>query len=76
MNAIDLVTKSLGCSQSELARRLGVSTAVVSSWKRRGISLAMTKRVAEVSGVPAYVLNPDVFPNPMERPQWKNQNEI
>ncbi len=73
MNAIDLVTKSLGCSQSELARRLGVSTAVVSSWKRRGISLAMTKRVAEVSGVPAHVLNPDVFPNVFAQPMEKSK---
>lgn len=63
---IELALESLGCSQSELARRIGVNHATVSIWKRRGhIPLAQVKKVAEVSGVPAHVLCPKYFPRPV-----------
>lgn len=64
-NPTEFVLESLGCSQTDLAKKLGVQRATVSIWKKRGaIPVKSVKRVAEVTGIPAYILCPDYFPAP------------
>ncbi len=65
INPIVVAIDSLGCSQSDLARQLGVKRATVSVWKKRGfIPVRSVKKVAEATGIPAYVLCPEYFPAP------------
>ena len=67
LNPVDVASRSLGVSQSELARRLGYSRARVSGWKRRGyIPVSEVKKVSEASGVPCHLLDPVHFPKPVE----------
>ena len=65
INPIVVAIDSLGCSQSDLARQLGVRRATVSVWKKRGF--IPVKKVAEATGIPAYVLCPEYFPAPTMR---------
>lgn len=44
---------------SELARRIGVKRQAVSGWRR--IPVGRVRAVAEITGIPARVLRPDVF---------------
>lgn len=46
-------------SQSELARRLGISRAAVSHWRR--VPLRHLCRVAEISGIRRELLRPDLY---------------
>jgi transcriptional regulator with XRE-family HTH domain len=51
---IELALKKLGCTQQELAKRLGVSPTQVSKWKGDGtehMSLEMEKKVKAVAGL-------------------------
>ena len=74
MNPVELALQSLGCTQSELARRLGVGRAVVHAWKvREAIPVREVRRVSEVSGVPAHLLCPKFFPKPVEVPAPSQQ---
>ncbi len=67
LNPVEIAMKSVGCSQSELARRLGVHRSVVSVWKRRGvIPIKAVPRLSSVTGVPPHILRPDFFPRPVE----------
>lgn len=67
LNPVDVASRSLGVTQSELARRLGYSRARVSGWKRRGyIPVSEVKKVSEVSGVPCHLLDAEHFPKPVE----------
>lgn len=62
INPIELALMSLGCTQTELAKRLGFKRATVSSWKKRGfIPVKQVRKVSEVSGIPAHVLCPEYF---------------
>lgn len=61
VNPITLITQTLGISQAELAKRIGVSTGLVSMWKTRGyITQRHLTQVCNVSGLPPYVLNPNI----------------
>jgi len=46
-------------SQSELARRLNISRAAVSHWRR--VPLRHLRRVAEISGIRRELLRPDLY---------------
>ena len=64
-NPVDLAIQSLGWSQTSLAKKLGVHRATVSAWKCRGfVPVKNVKRMADVTGIPAYVLCPEYFPAP------------
>lgn len=66
-NPVELALASLGCSQSELARRLGISRNAVSLWKLRGkVPVEHVLLLSEVSGVPCHILSPKFFPKPVE----------
>ncbi len=73
INPVDLALQSLGCTQTALAKRLGVKRATVSAWKLRGsVPVKAVKRMAEITGIPAYVLSPVYFPAPTieTRPEY------
>ena len=58
-NPIDIATKHLGCTQTELAKRIGCSTGLVSMWKVRGyITQKYLEKACSVTGLPPSVLNP------------------
>lgn len=68
INPIVIAIESLNCTQSDLARQIGVKRATVSIWKKRGfIPVRNVKKVAEVTGIPAYVLCPEYFPAQLVR---------
>ncbi|MGN1209098.1 MAG: helix-turn-helix domain-containing protein [Duodenibacillus sp.] len=65
-NPVELALESLRCSQSELARKMGVHRSCISAWRRRNrVPLSSVKRLSEVSGVPANLLSPKFFPAPV-----------
>lgn len=51
MKRIDALLRERGISAAEFARRLGVLSAHVSNWRRRGIPTDRLPRVADVLGV-------------------------
>ena len=64
-NPVLLALESLKCTQSDLARQLGVKRATVAIWKQRGfIPVRSVKKVSDVTGIPPYVLCPEYFPAP------------
>lgn len=64
-NPIDIVLSTRGCTQSVLAKELGVERATIAVWKCRGfIPPKNVKRLSEVTGIPPYVLCPKYFPAP------------
>lgn len=68
INPIVIAIESLNCTQSDLARQIGVKRATVSIWKKRGfIPVRNVKKVAEVTGIPTYVLCPEYFPAQLVR---------
>lgn len=65
-NPVVLALESLKCSQSELARQIGVKRATVAVWKKRGhIPVRSVKKVTDATGIPPYVLCPEYFPAPV-----------
>ena len=61
INPVKAALQAIGGTQSELARKLGVTPAVVTNWKVRGyITQKYLKKAVEVTGLPASVLNPYV----------------
>ena len=66
-NPVELALASLDCTQSELARRLGLSRNAVSLWKLRGkVPVEHVLLLSKVSGVPCHILSPKFFPKPVE----------
>lgn len=55
-------------SQSELARRLGITLQRLSNWRSRGIPFDQVIRVAQAVDfqVTPHQLNPDLYPNPTD----------
>ena len=65
-NPVIFALESLKCTQSDLARQIGVKRATVSIWKKRGhIPARSVKKVTEATGIPSYVLCPEYFPAPV-----------
>ena len=63
VNPIDVALQTIGGTQAQLAKLIGVTPAVVWNWKRRGyITQKYLKKAVEVTGLPANVLNPYVPP--------------
>ena len=61
VNCIDVAVQACECTQSELAKKIGVSSGQVSMWKKRGyITQKYLKKASEVTGLPAHLLNPFV----------------
>jgi len=50
---------------SELARMLGVSRAAVNKWKQ--VPEARVDEIERLTGVPRYLLRPDLFEHPTRR---------
>ena len=54
VNCIDVAVQACGCTQSELAKKIGVSSGQVSMWKKRGyITQKYLKKASEVTGLPS-----------------------
>lgn len=61
---VDFICESVGITYSELARKLKVSRAAITQWKRRGsIPPVQASRISKLTGIPPYLLN-DIFPRP------------
>lgn len=61
VNPIVLATQTLGCTQAELAEKIGVSKGLISMWKCRGyITVRYLAKACEVTGLPPHVLNHSV----------------
>lgn len=61
INPVALAVASLNCSQSELARRIGVKPGLVHMWRLRGsIPAPHLKKVCQVTGLPPHLLNPNI----------------
>ena len=59
---LETALKAVGDSQSELARRCGVSRQAVNGWVKRGrVSPEHVQCVAQATGVPEWQLAPDIF---------------
>ncbi len=64
-NPVDMVLRTLNCTQADLSRAMGVSRAVISIWKTRGgIPAKRVKRLSEVTGIAPFLLCPEYFPTP------------
>ena len=62
MNKVDLIIEAAG-NQTKLAEKLGVSRQVIHSWTITGvIPVRRVLKVSEVTGIPAHVLRPDIYP--------------
>lgn len=59
--AKNLAIKQIG-SASALARRLGITKSAVCQWER--VPAERVGRVSELTGIPPYVLRPDLFSPP------------
>ena len=66
INPIDAALQAIGGTQSQLARMIGVTPAVVTSWRARGyVTQKHLRKAVEVTGLPAHILNPYI-PAPLE----------
>lgn len=60
-NPVELAMSTLQCNQSELAQKIGVTPAVVYTWKARGaIPAKSLKKACQVTGLPPHLLNPNI----------------
>ena len=76
VNPISRATAKLGCTQSVLAERLGVSTGLVSMWKRRGyITQRHLAKACAVTGLQPHELNPFIPQVRASRKQAKERSE-
>lgn len=67
INPIDAALQATGGTQAQLARLIGVTPAVITSWRSRGyVTQKYLKKAVEVTGLPANILNPYVPPAPIE----------
>jgi DNA-binding transcriptional regulator YdaS (Cro superfamily) len=60
MNGLDVAIERAG-GVSKLAALLGLHQTVVSNWRSRGIPAKRCPEVERVTGVPRWVLLPDLF---------------
>ena len=75
INPITRATEKLGCTQVELAHRMGVSTGLISMWKLRGyITQRHLAKACEVTGLAPHELNPFI-PDPMPIKRQKRDLE-
>jgi DNA-binding transcriptional regulator YdaS (Cro superfamily) len=63
MNGAQLAVDAVGGSQTALAAHLGITAQAVQAWVQTGrVPARRARKVAEITGIPLHVLNPDVFP--------------
>lgn len=68
MNGLDLAINTMG-SQSKLARAMGRSPQVISHWHRKlgRIPAEHVPAVERVTGIPRFLLRPDLYERPVTR---------
>ncbi len=49
-------------SQRAIAEACGVSVQAVSKWKKKQVGAKYVNRFAEVTGIPRWVVRPDLYP--------------
>jgi DNA-binding transcriptional regulator YdaS (Cro superfamily) len=60
-NIVDVAIRIVG-SQVELAKQCGVSKQAVAKWRASNrVGVKSVKKLSEVTGLPPYVIRPDVF---------------
>jgi len=58
VNPVDLILDTLNVSHTEFAKKMGVSSSLVTMWKKRGyITQKYLGKAVEISGIPPYLLN-------------------
>ena len=55
-------------SQAKLAELIGVQDAAVCKWERGKVGLRSVLKVEAVTGIPRYILRPDIYPVPDKPP--------
>lgn len=61
MQGMDLIRKERGM-MAKIAAQLGLTRAAVTTWRK--VPAARVQRVAEITGIPAAQLRPDIFEPP------------
>lgn len=65
-NVVVIATKKLK-SQRAIAEACGVSVQAVSKWKSKYVSARYVNRFAEVTGIPRWMIRPDLYPYEKEK---------
>lgn len=68
MNGLELAITTMG-SQSKLARALGKKPQIISHWHRKigRIPAEHVPAVEKVTGIPRFLLRPDLYDRPPQR---------
>ena len=55
-------------SQARLAELIGVQDAAVCKWESGRVGINSVLKVEQVTGIPRYILRPDIYPVPDKPP--------
>ena len=61
---LTVVLRAVGKNSVQLSRDLGVTPQALGRWHYRGIPEDRVLQIEEVTGVPRFVLRPDLYPLP------------